>query len=234
MDGGYRMGPFELMDLIGIDVNLEVARSFYASGPSRAGSRTRSRQRMVDRGRLGRKTGRGFYEYDDRRTARPPSGGGELDRALGRRVLERVVAQLVNEACFAAEEGVAAPADIDAAMRLGLNHPRGPFEWGRELGMRSASRRCSTRSMPMNDQRYRAAPYLRRLGGPGQPKLTADGAVGIPLRGHVDVVLARLALQALDHPRLDVVLTRLHRARLAGVEQGDNRAGRSGPPRPCG
>ena len=53
----------------------------------------------------------------------------EVDDELRRIVLDRLLAQLVNEGCFAADEGVAAPGDIDAAMRLGLNHPRGPFEW---------------------------------------------------------------------------------------------------------
>ena len=92
---------------------------------------------MVAEGRLGRKAGRGFYDYDD--GERPDaSDAAELADAGRREVLERLVAQLVNEACFAAEEGVAAPAEIDAAMRLGLNHPRGPFEWARELGPTSA------------------------------------------------------------------------------------------------
>ena len=165
--GGYPMGPFELIDLIGVDVNLEVARSFYRQRPEPRWQPSPLQAEMVTEGRLGRKAGRGFYEYDDR--GRPTdSDGGELDRALGRRVLERVVAQLVNEACFAAEEGVAAPAEIDAAMRLGLNHPRGPFEWGRELGMERVEEILDALHAD-NDQRYRVAPYLRRLADPGQP-----------------------------------------------------------------
>ena len=165
--GGYPMGPFELIDLIGVDVNLEVARSFYRQRPEPRWQPSPLQTEMVAEGRLGRKAGRGFYEYDDR--GRPTdSEGGELDRALGRRVLERVVAQLVNEACFAAEEGVAAPAEIDAAMRLGLNHPRGPFEWARELGTERVEVILDALHAE-NDQRYRVAPYLRRLADPGQP-----------------------------------------------------------------
>ena len=165
--GGYPMGPFELIDLIGVDVNLKVARSFYRQRPEPRWQPSPLQAEMVAEGRLGRKVGRGFYEYDD--LGRPTdSEGGELDRALGRRVLERIVAQLVNEACFAAEEGVAAPAEIDAAMRLGLNHPRGPFEWARELGAERVEEILDALDAE-NDQRYRVAPYLRRLADPSQP-----------------------------------------------------------------
>jgi 3-hydroxybutyryl-CoA dehydrogenase len=165
--GGYPMGPFELIDLIGVDVNLEVARSFYRQRPEPRWQPSPLQAEMVAEGRLGRKAGRGFYEYDDQ--GRPAdSQGGELDRALGHQVLERVVAQLVNEACFAAEEGVAAPAEIDVAMRLGLNHPRGPFEWARELGAERVEEILDALHAE-HDQRYRVASYLRRLADPGQP-----------------------------------------------------------------
>jgi 3-hydroxybutyryl-CoA dehydrogenase len=165
--GGYPMGPFELIDLIGVDVNLEVARSFYRQRPEPRWQPSPLQAEMVAAGRLGRKAGRGFYDYDA--GAEPASSEpGELDPALARRVLERVVAQLVNEACFAAEEGVAAPAEIDLAMRLGLNHPRGPFEWARELGAERVEETLDALHAE-NDQRYRVAPYLRRLTDPGQP-----------------------------------------------------------------
>jgi 3-hydroxybutyryl-CoA dehydrogenase len=165
--GGYPMGPFELIDLIGVDVNLEVARSFYRQRPEPRWQPSPLQAEMVAEGRLGRKAGRGFYEYDG--GGEPASSEpGELDPELARRVLERVVAQLVNEACFAAEEGVAAPAEIDAAMRLGLNHPRGPFEWARELGAERVEEILDALHAD-NDQRYRVAPYLRRLTDPGQP-----------------------------------------------------------------
>ena len=78
-DGGYRMGPFELMDLIGIDVNLEVARSFYRQRPEPRWEPHPIQERMVAAGRLGRKTERGFYEYGDARPARRPEP--EVDRA---------------------------------------------------------------------------------------------------------------------------------------------------------
>jgi len=160
-DGGYRMGPFELMDLIGIDVNLEVARSFYRQRPEPRWQPHPIQERMVAEGRHGRKTGRGFYEYGEAERDQP-RGEGEIEDGVRREVLERVVAQLVNEACFAAEEGVAEPGDIDSAMRLGLNHPRGPFEWAQEIGAGRIEAILDALGGD-TDQRYRVAPLLRRL-----------------------------------------------------------------------
>jgi 3-hydroxybutyryl-CoA dehydrogenase len=158
---GYRMGPFELMDMIGIDVNLEVARSFYRQRPEPRWKPHPIQERMVAEGRLGRKTGRGFYRYRDGRREEAVETA-ELTEPVRRVVLERVVAQLVNEACFAAEEGVAERDDIDAAMRLGLNHPRGPFEWLRALGAERVEEILDALAAE-SDERYRAAPLLRRL-----------------------------------------------------------------------
>lgn len=157
-DGGYRMGPFELMDLIGIDVNLGVARSFYAQRPIARWQPHPIQERLVAEGRLGRKTGGGFYDYGDEGKIEPPAD--ELEPELRRRILERVVSQLVNEACFAAGEGVAAPDDIDSAMRLGLNHPRGPFEWRRELGPARVLATLERLRDETGDDRYEVAPML--------------------------------------------------------------------------
>jgi 3-hydroxybutyryl-CoA dehydrogenase len=131
--GGYRMGPFELMDLIGIDVNLEVARSFYRQRPEPRWEPHPIQEEMVEAGRRGRKSGAGFYEYRAGRKVEPEPklGHHPADPDM---IFMRIVAQLVNEANFALDEGVAKRDDIDTAMRLGLNHPRGPFEWQRELG----------------------------------------------------------------------------------------------------
>lgn len=158
--GGYRMGPFELIDLIGVDVNLEVARSMYRQRPLARWRPHPIQERLAGAGRLGRKTGHGFYEYDDRGSPRAPESrdpGPQLQRL----VLERIAAQLVNEACFAAGEEIATPADIDAAMRLGLNHPRGPFEWGRELGPERVLAILDGRAAGLGEDAYAAAPMLR-------------------------------------------------------------------------
>ncbi len=161
-DGGYRMGPFELMDLIGIDVNLEVARSFYRQRAEPRWQPHRIQEEMVAAGRLGRKSGSGFYEYgEDAASAEPDPLAPDAARAI----LERVVAQLANEASFAAGEGVAAPADIDSAMRLGLNHPRGPFEWVEGLGAERLVGVLDELRAATGEQRYDVAPLLRDRAG---------------------------------------------------------------------
>jgi len=158
--GGYRMGPFELMDLIGVDVNLEVARSFYRQRAEPRWQPHPIQEEMVAEGRLGRKSGRGFYEYEAGRRVDPPPVPGHRAADPGA-ILERIVAQLVNEASFAVEEGVAQPGDIDTAMRLGLNHPRGPFEWRRELGADRVAEVLEGLAVALGEpERYRVAPPL--------------------------------------------------------------------------
>ena len=285
--GGFRMGPFELMDLVGIDVGFEVSKSFYAQsfGEPRWRPSTLA-ARKVAAGNLGRKSGRGWYEYPEEGSHRPedppaPEAGGgdgrlvviagdsalaealadaaleagwrvadpedaegedvpalvvdcggleegltlqggpqvvlcdeapltELDpegsavgffaavplgglveltrspttsdaaaraaeaffASLGRHVewvgdapglvLGRIVAQLVNEACFALGDGVGAAEDIDAGMVLGLNHPRGPLEWGDAIGPPAVLGILAGLCEEYREERYRAAPALLR------------------------------------------------------------------------
>jgi len=163
--GGYRMGPFELMDLIGVDVNLGVAKSFYAQREVARWEPHEIQEEMVAAGRLGRKAGRGFYEYDGGKKVEDAALGAVEEE--GRAIFERVVSCLVNEASFAVEEGVATPSDVDTAMKLGLNHPKGPFEWREELG---AGRVVATLDMLAENaqsereaERYRVADSLREL-----------------------------------------------------------------------
>jgi 3-hydroxybutyryl-CoA dehydrogenase len=144
--GGFRMGPFELIDLIGLDVNLSVARSFYAQGGEPERWRPSPiQEELVAEGRLGRKSGQGFYEYGEG-TGRAPDpeldipaptlDPNELAKVdpVGAQILPRLVAQIANEAAFALEEEVGSPADMDTAMRLGFNWPLGPLEMTRLIG----------------------------------------------------------------------------------------------------
>jgi 3-hydroxybutyryl-CoA dehydrogenase len=142
---GFPLGPFELMDLTGIDISLAAAlgifeRSRVAGDPLATRFRPSPIQvRLVADGRLGRKTGRGFYGYDDagRRVGPAPefaTADAPADDRAGPRILERIVLAIVNEAYRAAGDGVATPADIDLALRLGASHPRGPFERAARLG----------------------------------------------------------------------------------------------------
>jgi 3-hydroxybutyryl-CoA dehydrogenase len=157
-DGGYRMGPFELMDLIGIDVNLSVAQSFYAQRPEPRWQPHPIQERMVAEGRLGRKSGSGFYEYPDGKKVEIEV---DVDDELRAAILDRIVATLVNEAAFAVEEGVAAPDDIDTAMRLGLNHPRGPFEWLERIGPERILATLNSLSEALDPALYRPASLLQ-------------------------------------------------------------------------
>ncbi|MDO8187723.1 3-hydroxyacyl-CoA dehydrogenase NAD-binding domain-containing protein [Conexibacter sp. JD483] len=284
MAGGFRMGPFELMDLIGIETNHAVAEGFYRQTLEPRYRPSPLAARMVAAGRLGRKTGQGWYSYADGagRPAdpEPPAAGGgdgrpltiagegpaldalreaareagwevgehvepyltieggtaaaggsraaagadaaprarfvagaslhltdpqaagihllapldgarlveltrtprtdplaaarteELVRTLGRHpewvgdgpglVLGRIVAQLVNEAAFLVGEGNGTPADVDAGMELGVNHPRGPIAWSAALGLPHVLATLDGLSDELREERYRAAPLLRR------------------------------------------------------------------------
>ncbi len=139
LGGGFKMGPFELIDLVGLDVNLTIARSFYAQGGEPERWRPSPiQERLVEEGRLGRKSGHGYYEYGEgRHRPEDPDLGIEaptLDpEQLGRidpaapQILPRLFAQIANEAAFAREEEIASPEDMETAVQLGLNWPRGPL-----------------------------------------------------------------------------------------------------------
>ncbi len=290
LGGGFRMGPFELMDLVGVDTGLDISRSFYEQSfgeprwrPSPITVKT------VAAGRYGRKRGRGYYEYPEDGRHRPddpepPDAGGgdglvviagetqlateltvaadaagwtvvgpgdarELDapflildltggeepeaplqgapqaiclqagsltaldpggsavgfhtlpplggsrlveltagpdsaesavaaterffRSLGKLtvwvsdgpglVLGRIVCQVVNEAAFALGEGVGSPVDIDAGMVHGLNYPRGILAWADEIGLDHVLGVLDALNLEYGEERYRAAPALRRL-----------------------------------------------------------------------
>ncbi|HET9105434.1 MAG TPA: 3-hydroxyacyl-CoA dehydrogenase NAD-binding domain-containing protein [Solirubrobacteraceae bacterium] len=295
MGGGFRMGPFEVMDLVGVDVGLDVSRSFFAQSfgeprwqPSPIAVRT------VAAGRLGRKTGRGYYEYPEDEPHRPedpeppPPGGGdgivviagdtvlahELREAAGQAgwavadpveaeglsspflildltgdaepdaplqgapqaiclsagslaaldpggsavgfhalpplagsrlvelsrgpdssesaaqraerffttlgkhtqwvadapglVLGRMICQVVNEAAFALGEGYGSAQDIDAGMKHGLNYPRGILAWADEIGLDHVLGVLDALYLERGEERYRAAPELRRLAWSGR------------------------------------------------------------------
>ena len=293
LGGGFRMGPFELMDLVGIDVGFEVAQSFTLQSFGEPRWKPSMLQaQMVAAGRLGRKTGRGWYSYEDGPhrpddpEPREPEGGegrvvaiagsGELagalrerarsagfdvrelgdgepwlivdasvpspvagaiapagtplvvacaDRSLAARaipgacgfhmlpssgrlveltriastsadaagaaeaffgalgferewvedapglVLGRIACCLVNEGLFAVGEGVGSADDVDAGTTLGLNHPRGPVTWGRQIGFEHVLATIDGLFEERHEERYRAAPLLRRVVATGEPVL---------------------------------------------------------------
>jgi 3-hydroxybutyryl-CoA dehydrogenase len=155
--GGFRMGPFELTDLIGQDVNTATTDSVWQrlGEPARLAP-SRLQNKLVDDGHLGRKSGRGAYahdgenivpailvrrralELDDELSAAVAAfcDGASEEQAsdLERYLFARILASIINEAVWARHDGVASGNDIDTAMRLGTNYPKGPIEWAEQIG----------------------------------------------------------------------------------------------------
>jgi 3-hydroxybutyryl-CoA dehydrogenase len=158
--GGFRMGPFELMDFIGNDVNFAVTTSVFESmfyDPRYRPSHTQ--RRLVEAGLLGRKTGRGYYDYRD--GAEKPAAS--TDRVLGQEIVDRVLAMLINEAVDAVMMGVASPGDIETAMTKGVNYPRGLLAWCDATGPDIVLGRLDALYEQYREDRYRASPLLRRI-----------------------------------------------------------------------
>jgi 3-hydroxybutyryl-CoA dehydrogenase len=152
---GFRMGPLQLADLIGNDVNLTVSESLFERYYYHPRFRPSYLQRsMVEGGLLGRKSGRGFYDYSAEKTAEDNEIEPSEDVSL------RVISCIVNEAFLALSEGVATAEDIDRAMKLGANYPKGPFEWVEEIGARSIVETLDSLRAAYGDA-YLAAPALR-------------------------------------------------------------------------
>jgi 3-hydroxybutyryl-CoA dehydrogenase len=172
LGGGFRMGPFELIDLIGLDVNLEIAHSFFAqSGELERWRPNPIQEKLVAEGRLGRKSGHGYYEYGEghERELDPELGilaptldPEKLSRVdpVAEEVLSRLFAQIANEAAFAREEGIASPEDMDTATVLGLNWPKGAIGISKLIGPRRALD-VLEELQASKGEAYRPAPLLR-------------------------------------------------------------------------
>jgi 3-hydroxybutyryl-CoA dehydrogenase len=163
--GGFKMGPFELMDLIGNDVNYAVTRSVFEAlyyDPRYRPSLTQ--RRMVEANRLGRKTGVGYYDYRD--GAQKPSP--KSDPTLGRQILDRILAMLINEAADAVMLRIASPQDIDLAMTKGVNYPKGLLAWADEIGVETVYQRLVALQGEYGEDRYRPSALLKRMARDGK------------------------------------------------------------------
>ncbi|AZA79175.1 3-hydroxybutyryl-CoA dehydrogenase [Chryseobacterium sp. G0186] len=158
--GNFKMGPFELMDLIGVDVNFAVTTTVYKDyfyDPKYKPSLLQ--QRMSEAKLHGRKTGKGFYDYSEG-TVKPEA---QKDDALYQQIFLRIISMLINEAVEAKRLGVANDDDIELAMQKGVNYPKGLLSWGKEIGYSEISETLQNLYEEYQEERYRQSPLLRKL-----------------------------------------------------------------------
>lgn len=165
-EGGFPMGPLELTDLIGQDVNLAVGTSVWEqTGHDPRYAPTSFQEHLVASGHLGRKTGQGVYRYSAEGRALGADPDVDLvqellNGPLATNPLTRTLAMLVNEAVDLVDRGEASQGDVDTAMRLGTRYPRGPIEWGREIGFDVVAQQITELDVLFPGGRYRPSPGL--------------------------------------------------------------------------
>ena len=156
--GGFRMGPFQLMDYIGNDINYTVTETvftaFYFDSRYKPSF---TQKRMMEAGYLGRKSGRGYYDY----SADTPNA--TEDRELGKIILWRVLVMLINEAADALFLNIASKEDIDLAMTKGVNYPKGLLAWADEIGIENVLNQLKNLQTEYGEDRYRPSPLLKRM-----------------------------------------------------------------------
>lgn len=158
--GGFKMGPFTLMDFIGHDVNYTVTetvfKEFYYDPRYKPSF---SQKRLVEAGYLGRKTGKGFFDYKTPQNNPKPA----IDPNLGQKIVDRIVLMLINEAADTLHFNIATYQDIETAMTKGVNYPKGLFAWAEKIGYAECVRRLDTLYAEYHEDRYRCSPLLRKL-----------------------------------------------------------------------
>ena len=156
--GGFRMGPFALMDLIGNDINYAVTESVWTASHYDARYKPSfAQKRNVDAGWLGRKSGRGWYAHGDGAVLPEP----RRDKDLGQDILWRILVMLINEAADAVFWGVASAEDVDRAMKGGVNYPKGLLAWAEDVGLSDCVDALDALRAKYGEDRYRCSPLLR-------------------------------------------------------------------------
>ncbi len=163
--GGFKMGPFELMDFIGNDVNYTVTETVFKAfyyDPRYKPSFTQ--KRLSEAGYLGRKTGKGYYDYSEGAQNPEP----KKDNALAHYIFDRVLVMLINEAADALFLNIASAEDIDNAMTKGVNYPKGLLAWADEKGIEWCVNKLDELYNEYHEDRYRCSPLLRKMAKEGK------------------------------------------------------------------
>jgi len=163
--GNFKMGPFELMDLIGVDVNFSVTKTVYNEyfyDPKYKPSLLQ--QRMSEAKLHGRKTGKGFYDYSDKKQeTRIKNQEFEKNDELYQQIFLRIISMLINEAVEAKRLDIANDEDLELAMQKGVNYPKGLLAWGKEIGYAKISETLQNLYEEYQEERYRQSPLLRKM-----------------------------------------------------------------------
>ena len=157
--GGFKMGPFELMDFIGNDINYTVTetvfREFYYD-PRYKPSFTQ--KRLMEAGYFGRKSGKGFYNYKTNK-----ADNINKNREVGKEIVLRIVSMLINEAADALYLNIASKEDLDLAMTKGVNYPKGLLYWADEIGIETIFHTLNNLHMNYCEDRYRPSPIFKKM-----------------------------------------------------------------------
>jgi len=164
--GGFKMGPFELMDFIGNDVNYTVTETVFEAfyfDPRYKPSFTQ--RRFVEAGYFGRKSGKGYFEYSEGRKQNTESSKNNQSLTSEKRqqIFDRILAMLINEAADALFWNIASAEDIDNAMTKGVNYPKGLLAWADEKGIDWCVKKMDELYNEYHEDRYRCSPILRRM-----------------------------------------------------------------------